>query len=555
MTTQDKIESLSKQIVEIEKQLSLIEEEKSTHIDVPLDLLNTERKKKEQLKELVDKKAELEKQLAQELIIPSEKKPNVYISSTSEDLKDYRAVARAAVAEAKCNPVMKENFGPNSEYSVAACKKQLRECDLVIFLVAFQLSYVPAQNQGGTGMDSITALEWKYAQEDPKKDVLIFLSNENEHWSKGTDKEEINNFRSLLGTPDGFFEYEESADSDATAPTKFRKLVLTALASYKEKKQSTASTVGADSLEFRGASARVLSRNFIPFLGPGVYGHGPLSVCALRKALDDESCQSCDNLQESCQKSSLATVAEFYFLSADRNDLLLPKLKQIFDKQAQTVQVPPIYDLVKQIKPPLIVSTTLDLLLERTLWDGGKQRCLILCHAIRTHGKKKGILIFDGPQDNSPDCQPADGITAINLDEEWKKPIEQRAYIVYKPLGSPLLPSNEYDTVVITEEDYQVLLTLLGSKESGVPAAFTTCFLNCPPIFLGYPMDVWHYRLMGQFFKSISVTEKGKFAVSLAKLPLEQKAWNSLGVKLVSMDLSVFSQQVKKNFPKDGVSP
>jgi hypothetical protein len=59
MTTQDKIESISRQIAEIEKQLLLIEEQKSTYIDVPLDLLNTERKKKESLEELRAKKEQL----------------------------------------------------------------------------------------------------------------------------------------------------------------------------------------------------------------------------------------------------------------------------------------------------------------------------------------------------------------------------------------------------------------------------------------------------------------------------------------------------------------
>jgi hypothetical protein len=481
---------------------------------------------------------------------PADQILKVFISSTSEDLKEYRAIARNAIIEAGWFPVMMENFGPKPERTVAACEKELQGCALVVLLVAFRRGYVPTKEQGGNGEDSITVLELKCAREH-NKDVLVFLADEKKPWPPilcDKDRDWIEQFRSGLDQPAAFFEYEDPAGKESDILPRFRAKVYGALVSYKadllKQRPTTTGTSTGGMENLPGASRTLLSGKCIPFLGLGVYGKGPLSICALRKALGDELCKSCDDSGDSCPKSCLATAAEFQDCPMSRY-LFLDYLKEIVEKQAKEAKIPPVYDLVQQIKPPLIVSATLDLLLEKKLWDEGKQRCLILCHAIRSE-KGEGILVFEGPEDDSPKLYSATN-TPIDLDAEEELPLKERAYIVYKPLGSPLLASKQkIDTVVITEEDYSILLRRLGSKETGVPTAFTACFLNNPPIFLGYPMDVWHYRLMSQVFKSIPTKPEYKpfFAVRNAE-PMEKKAWKGLGVNLVDMDLNEFSQKVE----------
>jgi hypothetical protein len=462
--------------------------------------------------------------------------------------------------------------GAMTKHTVDACKAKLEECDLVILLVAFRYGYKPKQEQGGNGKVSITAIELQHARL-LKKDILIFMADENKPWPVkycDSDRTEITNFRNNLDQPAAFFEYEDPAGKESDILPLFRSTVLGALVAYKEEllkkeeerfkkellEKGGAALQSSGGLEnFPLASKRLLSGRCIPFLGPGVYGQGPLSTCALRKDLGDESCKLCDDShRDSCLKSCLATAAEFQERSPDR-DLFLDDLKQIIYKQSSQAETPKVYDLIQQIKPPLIVSATLDLLLETKLWDNGNQRCLILCHAIRSRDKQDGILVFKGPHDDSPNLLPATDIPTINLDEEEKLPPEKRAYIVYKPLGSPLLPSGEIDTVVITEEDHAILLRRLGSKESGVPLAFTTCFRDYPPIFLGYPMDVWHFSLIGQFFKSYSSGGERRFAVRIPELPLEKKAWKGLGVELVNMDLMQFSEKVAELSQKVEIMP
>jgi hypothetical protein len=493
----------------------------------------------------------------------------VFISSTAADLKEYRDVASKAIIEAGWYPDMMENFGAMPEDTVEACYAKLQDCDLVVLLVAFRQGWVPTQEQGGNGVDSITSLEWQYSQ-DPqhkKKDVLIFCADERKPWpfnliDKGPAGDWIMGFRSKLGKPADFFEFE----TDPELPN-FRNMVLHALLNYKDKilKGITPPPPPPHGLgNFSDASRTLLSGKCIPFLGPGVYGNGDLSVCALRKALGDEEC-TCEDLHESCEKLSLATAAEFKDPPQTRAAFLDDLKEIIIDQEGKRTTVP-IYDLIPLIKPPpLIVSATLDLLLERKLHETD-QHCRILCHAIRSEGLPKGILVFNGPGDDSPHLYPANKIP-IDLEAE-KKP-----YTVYKPLGSPLLsprnivyqppgspeenlPSEGVDTVVITEKDYQILLRLLGLSETGVPAAFTACFRKYPPIFLGYLLDVWHYRLVGHFIKSIFPSETGQlFAVRLANLPREQKAWKGLGVDLVSMDLGVFSQNIENTLQLAGGAP
>jgi hypothetical protein len=497
----------------------------------------------------------------------------VFISSTSEDLEDYRVVASKAIIETGWFPVFSENFGAMPENTVEACYSKLKDCDLVILLIAFRQGWIPTKEQGGNEKDSITALEYQYAQNpEHKKDVLIFLADEKKPWppikcDKGPAGDWITEFRSKLGKPADFFEYEEPAGKEANNLPLFRAKIYGALVSYKEellkkiKDPDTPPPSGPTGLEnFPGASRRLLSGRCIPFLGHGVFGKGgPLSICALRKEMGDESCRSCDESIESCPKSCLATAAEYQELVLGR-DQFLDRLREIIEAQAQKVfeeksrnaATLAVYDLLEKIKPPLIVSATEDLLLEEQLSAAGK-RCLILSHVIRSVDRDycSKVLVFKGVDDKEPKPRFADEID--ELIEEEKLPDEEKAYIIYKPLGSPLL--HRYvnqklgiDTVVMTEADYLILLQRLENEKTGVPKTFFTFFNQYPPIFLGYPMDVWHYRLVGQVFQSIGLTRsslKPFFSVRKADSSMEQKAWEKLGINLVPMDPNVFSQKVE----------
>lgn len=91
-------------------------------------------------------------------------KLSVFASSTSGDLKSYRAVARLVLLEMVCMPVMMDHFGALATPTLSACYEKLQEADLMLLLVAFRREWVPTTEEGGNGIDSITACELAFAR-------------------------------------------------------------------------------------------------------------------------------------------------------------------------------------------------------------------------------------------------------------------------------------------------------------------------------------------------------------------------------------------------------
>ena len=98
----------------------------------------------------------------------------VFISSTSEDLKQPRQAARDAAISAGFLPVMMEYFvASGKEPSLPACLAKVDDAHLVVAIVAHRYGWVPPDQEGGEHK-SITWFECEYAI-DQGKEVLAFL--------------------------------------------------------------------------------------------------------------------------------------------------------------------------------------------------------------------------------------------------------------------------------------------------------------------------------------------------------------------------------------------
>lgn len=101
----------------------------------------------------------------------------VFISSTAEDLVEYRTAAREAVLLAGCQPVMMEYFTPQGQRKpYPACMDEVDACDVVIAIVAHRYGWVP-NDQPDRGMKSITWLECERA-----KEAIAFMVDEKGSW-------------------------------------------------------------------------------------------------------------------------------------------------------------------------------------------------------------------------------------------------------------------------------------------------------------------------------------------------------------------------------------
>jgi hypothetical protein len=131
-------------------------------------------------------------------------------------------------------------------------------------------------------------------------------------------------------------------------------------------------------------------------------------------------------------------------------------------------------------------------------------------------------------------------------------------YVIYKPLGPPLLhryvdSDKEIDTVVITETDNLTFLGRLQNQSTKVPARFHRPLQRHPLLFLGYPLDVWHCRLVMQVFEAVGIGPKHASFVAVRQpaSPMEELVWKRLGADLLGIDPNVFAKRVSDELKPD----
>jgi formylglycine-generating enzyme required for sulfatase activity len=104
----------------------------------------------------------------------------VFISSTAEDLKEYRLQARDAAIAAGFLPVMQEYFAASGGPPLGVCLKKVSPCHVLVVIVAHRYGWVPPDQPGG-GSKSITWLECERA-ESGGREVLAFLLDKDTKW-------------------------------------------------------------------------------------------------------------------------------------------------------------------------------------------------------------------------------------------------------------------------------------------------------------------------------------------------------------------------------------
>ena len=477
---------------------------------------------------------------------------SVFVSSTSEDLHAYRQVAQQVILARGWYPIMNEYWGAMANPVVSSCCEKIKTADLVLLVMAFRQGFVPTVEQEGNGVESITALEVDYARKN-KIPVLGLLANPNT-WPGGLFEDEqvardwVKKFRGELNLPVEFFDPEQPnpAAKETDQLPQFRAKVGGVLLNYQQEliakeEKAAASPEGPD--YFGRACKGIIDGTSIPFLGSGVYGDGGLSAPALSKALGIDA-----GADESC----LATAAEYRERYLGSRLDFLEELHRILEERMSQLPSPPaMYEmLVSAKRPPLIVSSTCDMVLERYLEKQGKDYILV-CHVVRSRDNENDgkILVFHG--DKHGFCV-ADKI-----------PLETDRYIIYKPLGSPMLherldPDLEIDTVVITESDHLLLLGRLEHELTQIPTAFCRLLQRRPLLFTGYGLDVWHYRLVMQVFQLVQAqgSRPTPLVVRQPASPMEEMAWRRLGADVLRVTPDEFAHRVLAALSpgKDGAS-
>lgn len=465
----------------------------------------------------------------------------VFVSSTSRDLQYHRAAARHVVLDLQWQPVMMEHFGAHSSQTVDACLEQLEQCDLILLIIGFRRGWVPSPEQGGDGVGSITALELDHARRK-QVPVLAFLASDSwpgNLWEDEADARAwVRDFRANLNLPAVFFENEPASVDEEQRLPQFRAKVREALLAHKERVLRSAPTKPTHAIDMKMVEAArdgLVDGTQIPFIGPGIYGDGPLGSTAIARALVGET-----SLEPN---DSVATAAEYAERLSHSRDAFLLKLKRIIREQSNALDPSALatLDLLAEVdKLPLIVSATWDDVLERRLKSAGRS------YAVVSHI----LSSFEGEHNGKILVALDDGTTRVCLADKLELPSVDR--VIYKPLGSPFhqdLDKDDigFDTTVITESDHLKFLGRLEHEHTQIPPRFQRQLQRWPVLFIGYALDVWQYRLVVQVFHTVGI--KGRIgsilAVRTPGSPMEQMAWERLGADLIPMSPDVFATDVK----------
>jgi hypothetical protein len=154
--------------------------------------------------------------------------PTIYLSSTYEDLKEYRRVVFDALRKSGYQVNAMEDYVATDQRPVDECLKDVSEADIYVGIFAFRYGYVPPVGHNNPNGLSITELEFRQA-EKLKKPCLTFVVNQSTPWPpdfmdavKAEDKgERIYKFRQYLLT--------EKLASSFSSPHELATLVLAAV--------------------------------------------------------------------------------------------------------------------------------------------------------------------------------------------------------------------------------------------------------------------------------------------------------------------------------------
>jgi hypothetical protein len=106
----------------------------------------------------------------------------VFVSSTSEDLREYRIAAREAILAVGLRPEMMEYFAAAGGPPLTECLDRVSPCDVVVAIVAERYGWVPS-DQATDDTKSITWLECEHAL-SRECELLVFFPADPNAWPK-----------------------------------------------------------------------------------------------------------------------------------------------------------------------------------------------------------------------------------------------------------------------------------------------------------------------------------------------------------------------------------
>jgi hypothetical protein len=150
----------------------------------------------------------------------------IYVSSTFEDLKEFRAEVYRQLRKLRTDAVSMEDYVASEKRPLAKCLEDVADSDIYVGIFAWRYGYIPKE-EGNPKSRSITELEYRAAGQH-SKERLIFLLRDDAPWKpslmdthtrEGDGGKHIERLREELGTSHavGFFSTPDELAKEVSA--------------------------------------------------------------------------------------------------------------------------------------------------------------------------------------------------------------------------------------------------------------------------------------------------------------------------------------------------
>lgn len=246
----------------------------------------------------------------------------------------------------------------------------------------------------------------------------------------------------------------------------------------------------------------------------------------------DVSAELAQGIKEAiADKQNLPKVSLVYEVLLNRQSLVDRLRKLLPDAECEPSH---LLNVLAVLPFELYITTNYDRLLERALENAGRHPMVVV--------------------------QTAQTIEGRDLVDEWAiMSAGQRRPLVYKIHGTfkePVVDAvngiqRDSSPLIITEDDYIDFLTLLGSKEHGVPKKIGEMLKDSDLLFLGYSLEDWDFRALYKVVMS-SFDPNGfpplRFSVQRDPPGYWKDFWSDQKVRVVDQDIYEFADELKEAF-------
>jgi len=221
------------------------------------------------------------------------------------------------------------------------------------------------------------------------------------------------------------------------------------------------------------------------------------------------------------ERRDLSKVSS-YLVDGTNRGALRRKLHTVFD--SRDMRPTPLHHFLAAVANNLMVVTTnYDTLLEQAFTEAGKPYDVVVYPADNPE-IANGVFWWEHGRDSPRKLKSNE----IDTEELANK------NVIYKMHGSVRHGAQQWDSFVITEEDY---ILFLSKMRNAVPPAFRAHFSERAFLFLGYGLQDWNLRVL---LKQVANPEMTSWAILHEPSAFEQVLWQRRKVDIFDMRLEDF---------------